>query len=291
MASARGMAFGSRGQIFHAVVDHFDWVARLESQQRGVRGQDRWIVLLAAKGAAGLGLNHTHLVLGQIEDRHQRLVHVVRALQRAPHHDAALGAVLGDDSVVFNVKMLLRAGAVFAFDDVRCAAPCRVDIALFKQKTLEAVIRAPNNDVLPLAVLYSEDRRQRVVFDVYGGHGLAQFLLARMRQQHNRFLAVIHLPVGKAGLVRNDELDVILAGNIGGRYDSELAPIDARIKDDGANKPARDRTANRGAVRHAIAFHVVHIVRAAQQLVDSLFAGDGSAYDAGCRMRAHGWPS
>ncbi len=291
MASARGMAFGSRGQIFHAVVDHFDWVARLESQQRGVRGQDRWIVLLAAKGAAGLGLNHTHLVLGQIEDRHQRLVHVVRALQRAPHHDTALRAVLGDDAVVLNVEMLLRAGAVFAFDDVRSAAPYGVHIALFEQKTLEAVVRAPNNDVLPLALFDGEDRRQRVVFDAYGGHGLAQFLLARVRQQHDRFLAVVHLPVSKAGLVRNDELDVILAGNIGGGDDSELAPINALIKDDGANEPARDGTANSGAVLHAFAFHVVHIARAAQQLVDSLFAGDGSAYDAGCRMRAHGWPS
>ena len=61
----------------------------------------------------------------------------------------------------------------------------------------------------------------------HGGHGFAQLVLVGMREQHDGFIAVIHLAIGKAGLIGNDELDVILAGNVGGGDDGELAPVDA----------------------------------------------------------------
>ena len=100
---------------------------------------------------------------------------------------------------------------------------------------------------------------------------------------------MIHLAVGQAGLIGDDELNAILAGNIGGGDDGEFAPVDAAIKSDGANESARNCAAHRGAIPHAFALHVVDVARAAQQLVHPFLAGDGGANDAGFRMRAHGW--
>ena len=121
--------------------------------------------------------------------------------------------------------------------------------------------------------------------------GFAQLVLVGMREQHDRLLAVIHLAVGEAGLIGNDELNVVFAGNIGGGDDGELAPVDAAIEGDGADEPARNCAAHRGSVPHAFAFHVVHIAGAAQQLVHAFLSGNGGANDAGCRMRAHGCQS
>ncbi len=138
MANARRMALGGRGQIFHAVVDHLDRMAALHGQQRGMRRERRRIIFFAAEGAAGLGLDDADFVFRQIEDGEQRFVHVEGALQRTPDRDAAVRAVLGDDAVVFDVEMFLRAGAIFAFDDVRGAGPRGVDIAFFEQEALAA---------------------------------------------------------------------------------------------------------------------------------------------------------
>ena len=80
------------------------------------------IFFLAAKRAAGFRLHDANSILGQVEKRHQRLVDVVRTLQRAPDRDALLGVERGDHAVVFDVELLLRAGGVFAFDDV--VRPC-----------------------------------------------------------------------------------------------------------------------------------------------------------------------
>ena len=70
--------------------------------------------------------------------------------------------------------------------------------------------------------------RQRIVFDLHCADGFAQFVLVGMREQHDRLLAVVHLAVGKAGLIGDDELNAILAGNIGCGDDRELAPVNVR---------------------------------------------------------------
>ena len=150
------------------------------------QASDGRIIFFAAERAAGLGLDHAHFVFRQIEDRAQRFVHVVRALQRAPHRYAALRAVFGDDAVVLNVEMLLRAGAILALDDVRGAGPRGVHVAFFEQKALEEIVGAPHNRVLPLALFDGEDRRQRIVLDVHGADRFAQLVLVGMREQHDR---------------------------------------------------------------------------------------------------------
>ena len=85
---------------------------------------------------------------------------------------------------------------------------------------------------------------------------------------------MVHLPVSKARLIGNDELNVIVAGNIGGGHHRKLAPVNPAIKADGANQSARNCAANRQPVPHAFAFDIVHITRAAQQLVHPFFSGE-----------------
>jgi hypothetical protein len=48
-----------------------------------------------------------------------------------------------------------------------------------------------------------------------------------MRQQNDRLVAVVHLSISQARLVGNDQLNMILAGNIGRGHDGELTPVDA----------------------------------------------------------------
>ena len=79
-------------------------------------------VLLAAEGPAGLGLDDAALFRGQAEDERERMDEVVGALHGAGDGDRLQGAVgcaegFGDDAVVFDVELFLRASAVFTFDD------------------------------------------------------------------------------------------------------------------------------------------------------------------------------
>ncbi len=61
---------------------------------------------------------------------------------------------------------------------------------------------------------------------LHGGSGFAQLVLVGMREQHDGFIAMIDLAVGEAGLIGEDELDVILPGNVGGGDDGEFSPVD-----------------------------------------------------------------
>ena len=82
------MALGGGDHVFGAVVNHFYRLAGFPGQQRGVAGDHRRIFFLAAEAAAGFRLDDADFVGGQIEKRNQRLVNVIRALQRAPDGDA-----------------------------------------------------------------------------------------------------------------------------------------------------------------------------------------------------------
>ena len=184
--------------------------------------------------------------------------------------------------------MFLSAGAVFPFDNICGAGPRGIHVALFQQKTFEEIVCAPNDQILPLALLDTEDGRQRIVLDLHPAKSFAQFVLIGMREKKNRFLTMIHLAVGEAGLIGNDELNDVFAGNVGSGDNRELAPVDTAVEGDGADEPARNRAAHRGSVPHALAFHVIDVAGAAHQLVHALFSGNGGTNDASCRMRVHG---
>ena len=110
-----------------------------------------------------------------------------------------------------------------------CAAPCPrgIDIALFEQEALQQIVLAPDDRFLPFALFDGEDRRKGIVLDVDGSDGFAQLLLAGMGEQHDGFIAMVHAAVGQAGLIVEDEPDLIFAGNVERGDDRELAPVDA----------------------------------------------------------------
>ena len=167
------MALGGRGQIFHAIVAHLHGMAAPHGQQRRVAGKGGGIVLFAAECTAGLSLNHSDFFIGQIENRAQSLEDVVRALQRTPHGDAAVRAVFRDDALILNVEMFLRAGAVFALNNVRRMGPCGIYVALFQEKTFEQIVSAPDDNLLALTFFDRENRGQRFIFDPHRGHSFA----------------------------------------------------------------------------------------------------------------------
>src|ERR1035438_7161272 len=215
-------------------------------------------------------------------------MHVVRALQRTPDCDSALGAVFSDHAVVLDIEMFLRACAVLSFHNVRRAGPDRVDIAFLQKKTLQHIVGAPHNHIPPLALFHSEDRGQRIVFNLHCVGGFPHLVFVRMSQKDNSFVAVIYFAVSETRLIGKDELNVILAGNVSSGDNGEFAPVDIAVETDGANKSARNRAANGSPMPHTLALDVVNVPSAAQQFVDPFLSGNGGANDAGFRMRAHG---
>ena len=78
---------------------------------------DRGVLLLAAEPAAGLRLDDLRLLVRQVECPLQRLVDVVRALERAVDRHAAVVARDGDHRVVLDVELLLVADAIGPLED------------------------------------------------------------------------------------------------------------------------------------------------------------------------------
>ena len=145
MARFRGVALGGRGHVFGAVVDYFYGAAGFLREERGVRGDHRGIFFLAAESASGFRLDHAHPIFGQAEQRDQRLVDVVGALQRAPDGDAVGVVDLRDHALGLDVELLLRAGLIFAFDDEIGGGPHLVHVAFFHVEGFEDVVRAPDD--------------------------------------------------------------------------------------------------------------------------------------------------
>ena len=86
------MALGGRGDVLVAVIDHAHRVTRLARQQRRVDRHDRGVLLLAAKAATSLGLDHDRLAVAQGERPLERRMDVVGTLERAVHGDPTIVA-------------------------------------------------------------------------------------------------------------------------------------------------------------------------------------------------------
>ena len=140
MAHDRRMPLRRRQQIFDAVVDHLHRTAGLQRQDRGMAGQHRRVFFLAAEPAAGFGLHDAHAVGRQLQQHDQRLVDVVRALQRSVDGHLAV-AGHGDHAVGLDVELFLVAGAVLAFDHDVGLAEAAIEIALVDRDLLEADVR------------------------------------------------------------------------------------------------------------------------------------------------------
>ena len=116
MTNDRWMTLRRRQHVLDTVVDQLGGAAGLDRHQRGVAGDHRRVLLLAAEAAAGLGLDDAHFVRCETEQDGQRAMNVVGTLKRAIQRDAT---VLGhrDDAVRLDVQLFLMSGAVLALDD------------------------------------------------------------------------------------------------------------------------------------------------------------------------------
>ena len=183
MPGARGMTLGSGRHVFHAVVDNLHRPSRFHGQQRGVAGDHRGIFFFAAKGPARLGLHHANAFRRQAGERYQSFEHVEGALHGTPDGQPSRVAGLCDHSIGFNVQLLLRAGAVFSFDDPGGVRPCLVYLPLFYQEVLEDIIFAPDDQIAALAFFNGMERGRRFIADVHCRYRTRQGMAIGVRQQ------------------------------------------------------------------------------------------------------------
>ena len=255
-----------------------------------MRGNHRGIIFLASERAASLRLDHANLLRGQIKDAQQRLVYVVRTLHRTPDGEAIGLRPIRDDTVVLNVELLLRAGMVFACDNVRCSLPRGIHVALFHQEALDDVVLAPHNRLLPLALLDGKNGRKRFVVNLHRGHGFVQPRLVRVRQQHYRFFGMIHLRFDEHRLVViHDQRNAIFPRNVLRGDDHELVPRDAGAEANVLDNAACNVAAHCGSMPHTGQCHVVDITRAPRHLADSFLAKGRRADNVGLCRVAHHW--
>ena len=173
------------------------------------------------------------LVFRQVEKRHQRFVDVIRALQRTPHGDALIRIKRRDHPVIFDIELFLRAGRVFAFDDVDRHSSKRCPRRPFRTKNVLNVLSvAPDDFGLPFAFFDGENWRQRFVLDAKPpATAFGSSVAVRMRQQQNRLFRMIDRAIRKARLIVLDQRDVVFPGNIFRGDDDEFVPADSGPKD------------------------------------------------------------
>ena len=128
-------------------------------------------------------------------------MHIIGTLQRAPDRDALLCIEAGDHSVIFDVKLLLRAGPVFTLHNVVGLLPDVIDIAFFHSIGLEDVVYAPNDLRLALALFHGEDGGKRIILDRNRGHCRSEKMPVGVCEKENRLLGVVHDSIRKAGLI------------------------------------------------------------------------------------------
>jgi hypothetical protein len=86
----------------------------------------------------------------------------------------------GNHSVVFYVKLLLRARRVFGFDNVIGGFPDDVDIAFFDEITLESIICAPDQLGTRLTLFDGENCGKGIVFNGYCFDGFVEKMAVRV---------------------------------------------------------------------------------------------------------------
>ena len=138
-------------------------------------------VLLAAEGSAGLGLDDSALLGREVEDQLEGVDEVEGALHGAADCYSLFWVVLGDDSVVLNIELLLGSGAVLAFYYVVGGLPDLVGdwlLVLLHEVGLEGVgvlTFAPDDLFFFFGVLDREDGGEFFVGDVDRGDGGGEY--------------------------------------------------------------------------------------------------------------------
>src|SRR6266478_467134 len=199
--SARRVTLRRCDHIFRTVIDYFHGLARPPGEQSRVTRDHRWILFLATKTAAGLCLHNTNTLFRQTKQARQRLVNVVRALQRAPNGDAIGSARLRDHPLRLDVELFLSAGFVLARDNEVSLAPDLIDIAFFHEERFENVVLSPDYLLARKRILDREYFGQRFDFDSHRAPRFFEQILVRVSQQHDWLFRMIDYAIRETGLV------------------------------------------------------------------------------------------
>ena len=269
-----GMAFRGGGDVLEAVVDELDRPAALPRQQRGVRADHRRVVLLAPEPATRDRLDHAHLLRRQGEHALQGVVHEVGALERAAHHDAALGGALGDHAVVLDVELLLVPAAVDPLDHEIRVRETRHEVAVRDVVLLEEVVLAVDLHPRRERVLDREHGVERLDLDAHGTQGGLGALGIGVRQQQDGLVRVLDLAHDQERLVLEDVGHAVLARDVPVIGDHHAVPVEGRVEFDAADEAARNLGAHGAAVEHPGDLEVVHVKRAPGDLVGAVALGD-----------------
>jgi hypothetical protein len=175
----------------------------------------RRVLFLPAEAPARLHLHDTYVVPRHAEQRRQRLVHVVRALQRSPHGDAVRRTGDGDHALRLDVELLLRASFVLAFDDLRGLREHGVDVAALHEERLEDVVVAPHHGPRLERLVDRVDGREWFNVDHDRSAGTLDERLVRVRDQHDRLFRMIDQGVRNRLVVENQR-DAIGRRHVGG---------------------------------------------------------------------------
>ena len=221
-------------------------------------------VFLAAEGSAGFGLDDAALFFGEVEDELERVDEVVGALHGALDGDSVVGVVLGDDAVVFDVELLLCAGAVLAFYDVVgggedlvevgcCAGLHEVGLEdVFLRGVVGVVLSGlpDGGGVGGFGLFDGEDAGEFFVGDFDGGDGGGEDGAVGVREEEDGFVGVVDVGGGEAEVVFGEVDDAVFAGDVGGGDDGELVPGDGGVEVDGEDAAAGDGAADGGSEPH-----------------------------------------
>ncbi len=262
----RRVPLGRRQHVFVAVVDDLDGTPCFPRQQRRVAGDDIRILFLAAKPAPGRCLDHPDAVVGESEEPFQRLVHVVRALHRAGHHERAVGLDPGSDGVVLDVGVLLMREVVLAFDHQVGSRQAAIDVAALDPDVLEHVVVAVEPGGRRQRVINRQHRRLGTIDDGDVPERLVRLVAIAMRDKRDRLHLVHDARIGEQRLVVGNQRDAVV-GDITGGHDDEVGPGKGRVECHRANRAVGNRRPQGDAGETTGDGDVVQVLRAAGDLL------------------------
>ncbi len=187
---------------------------------------------------------------------------------------------LGNNAIVLDVELLLRACSVFAFDDEVSLFKCFgqtffgiLRVAGVHQILLEAVgcstsIASWPDDALDIVVLDSrfglfngEHAGKFVVLDPNAANCSDESCLVRVSKQKDWLFRMIDPSIGKAKMILGEMDDRVLSRNVGGFYYGVLRPVDVRRVRDAADGASSDRRSYSRSVPHIRKRHIVDVLR------------------------------
>ena len=200
----------------------------------------------------------------------------------------------GDDAVVFDVELLLCAGAVLAFDDVVGGGEDLVEVVggaglhqvSFEDVCLRGVLGVllggcPDGGGVGCFGLFDgEDAGELLVGDVDGGDGGGEDGAVGVGEEEDGLVGVVDVGGGEAEVVFGEVDDAVFAGDVGGGDDGELVPGDGGVEVDGEDAAAGDGAADGGSEPHVGEGDVVDVLGLAQDFGGAFFAQRRAAYCA-----------